>query len=84
VWDPHTATAVEARKQLDAEAARDWILVGTAHPAKFPEVVEPLVGHTVDIPDPLAEVMARSTPAPEVAPTLDALAEVVLTPSRVS
>ena len=83
VWDPHTATAVEAREQLDAEAARDWILVATAHPAKFPDVVEPLVGHTVDIPAPLAEVMARSTPAPEVAPTLDALAEVVLTPSRV-
>jgi threonine synthase len=73
VWDPHTATAVEARERLDPDDEHDWMLVATAHPAKFPEVVEPLVGHTVDVPDPLAEVMARSHPVPEREPHLDAL-----------
>lgn len=77
VWDPHTACAVAARERLDPDDAHDWILVGTAHPAKFPEVVEPLVGHAVDVPAPLAEVMARSTPAPQIDPSLDALARVV-------
>jgi threonine synthase len=52
--------------------------VATAHPAKFPEVVEPLVGHEVDVPEPLAEVMARSHPVPEIKPNLEALAEIVL------
>jgi threonine synthase len=77
VWDPHTATAVEARERLDPNDERDWILVATAHPAKFPEVVEPLVGHAVDVPGPLAEVMARSHDVPLVDPTLEALADVV-------
>ena len=82
VWDPHTATAVEVRERLDPDDAHDWMLVGTAHPAKFPEVVEPLVGREVDVPDPLAEVMARSHPVPEIDPSLDALAAVVFDESR--
>lgn len=81
VWDPHTATAVEVRERLGADRdrapssapERDWILVATAHPAKFPEVVEPLVGHDVDVPAPLAEVMARSQPVPAIDPDLDQL-----------
>ena len=77
VWDPHTATAVEARERLDPGDEHDWMVVGTAHPAKFPEVVEPLVGHTVDVPDPLAEVMARSHSVPEIEPDLEALWNVV-------
>jgi threonine synthase len=77
VWDPHTATAVEARERLDPEDEQDWILVATAHPAKFPEVVEPLVGRAVGVPEPLAEVMARSHAVPEIAPDLGALWDVV-------
>jgi threonine synthase len=82
VWDPHTATAVEVRERLDPDDEHDWVLVATAHPAKFPEVVEPLVGHEIDVPGPLAEVMARSHPVPEIDPSLDALARVVFDASR--
>ncbi|PSQ69932.1 MAG: threonine synthase [Bacteroidetes bacterium QH_2_64_26] len=78
VWDPHTACAVEVRERLDPDDRREWMLVATAHPAKFPEVVEPLVGHEIDVPEPLAEVMARSHSVPEIEPTLDALGELVL------
>lgn len=87
VWCPHTATAAEVRERFaDGEAAdpssgnagNHWVLVATAHPAKFDDVVEPEIGREVPIPDPLAEVMARSKPAPEIDPTLDALARVVL------
>jgi len=82
VWDPHTATAVAVRERLDPDDEHDWILVATAHPAKFPEVVEPLVGREIDVPGPLAEVMARSHPVPEIDPSLDALASVVFDDSR--
>ena len=77
VWDPHTATAVEVRERLDHDDDRDWMLVATAHPAKFPEVVEPLVGHEIDIPEPLAEVMARSKSVPQISPSLDDLGHIV-------
>ena len=87
VWDPHTATDVEGRERLDPNEDRDWMLVATAHPAKFPEVVEPLVGHEIEIPDPLAEVMARSKPVPQISPSLDELGDIVFdteTPTSVS
>ena len=42
---PHTATATHTWRQLDdaLKIEHDWILVATAHPAKFDEIVEPLV-----------------------------------------
>ena len=82
-WCPHTATALEAHERRDPDGEQEWILVATAHPAKFPEVVEPLIGHEVPIPDALAEVMARSHPVPQVNPSLDALAQVVFAAQEV-
>ncbi len=75
VWDPHTATAAAVRERVDGA---HWILVATAHPAKFDTVVEPLIGATVPVPDALAAVMARSTPAPVIEPTLPAFRRFVL------
>ncbi len=55
VWCPHTATAAEAYEQLPAErrASGRWVLVATAHPAKFREIVEPLIGQAVTVPENL-------------------------------
>jgi threonine synthase len=78
IWDPHTACAIEARERVDPDGEAHWIVAATAHPAKFPEVVEPLVGHAIDIPDPLAEVMAQSGDAPLIEPTLEAFTAAVL------
>jgi threonine synthase len=78
VWDPHTACAVEVRERRADDEKRNWMLVATAHPAKFPEVVEPLIGRAVNVPEPLAEVMARARAVPEISPSLDALAGLVL------
>ena len=58
---PHTATATHTWRELDAalKIDHDWILVATAHPAKFETIVEPLIGTTVPLPDGLAEILAR-------------------------
>lgn len=58
---PHTATATHTWRQLDDElkTGHDWILVATAHPAKFETIVEPLIGTTVPLPDGLAEILSR-------------------------
>jgi len=58
---PHTATATHAWRQLGDElkTEHDWILVATAHPAKFETIVEPLIGTTVPLPDGLADILAR-------------------------
>lgn len=70
VWDPHTACAVHVREQLDSE---DWIVVATAHPAKFNDVVEPILQREVSIPAGLAELLERPNHVETVAPKLEAL-----------
>ncbi len=73
---PHTATATHTWRQLDSELANehDWILVATAHPAKFETVVEPLIGETVPLPVELAELLSRPTATVNIDPTLESLA----------
>ncbi|MBN8262843.1 MAG: threonine synthase, partial [Xanthomonadales bacterium] len=43
------------------------------HPAKFPEVVEPLLGHAVAVPPALAAMLARPSHAEALANDADAL-----------
>jgi threonine synthase len=73
---PHTATATHTWRQMDAElrSSADWILVATAHPAKFETIVEPLIGATVPLPSELADILARPSRAVSIEPTLEALA----------
>jgi threonine synthase len=71
---PHTATAVHALGRLRAEGARGrWAVVATAHPAKFETVVEPLIGHPVPVPAPLATLLERPARAEPLAAEPEAL-----------
>ncbi len=70
VWDPHTACGVRVREKLDRD---DAVIVATAHPAKFPEVVEPLIGREVEIPERMAEWLRQPTHMTEIEPDLEAL-----------
>jgi threonine synthase len=70
VWCPHTATAVVARERI---GGRDWIMVSTAHPAKFETIVEPLIGRKLDVPPALAALLDRPAHSTEIEPTLMAL-----------
>lgn len=73
---PHTATAAWLLPQLRARGlSGDACVVATAHPAKFPEVVEPLVGGAVPLPGALAEMLARPSHAAPLAADEGALAQ---------
>jgi threonine synthase len=73
---PHTATATYAWRQLDvhAQMADDWILVATAHPAKFETIVEPLIGEKVPLPSDLAEILTRPSRSNVIEPDIAVLA----------
>ena len=75
IWCPHTATAAEAWERLAPEqrASGRWVLVATAHPAKFREIVEPLIGSPVPVPETLARLFARPAHCVEIDATLGAL-----------
>ena len=66
IWCPHTATAAEAWARLEPARRRagHWVLVATAHPAKFRETVEPLVGRPVPVPEALARLFSAAGEVP--------------------
>ena len=75
VWCPHTATAAEAYDRLPEERKQNgrWVIVSTAHAAKFREIVEPLIGREVPVPDSLAKLFARPAEHTEIDANLAAL-----------
>jgi threonine synthase len=74
-WCPHTATAAEvyARMPQSERAGARWVLVSTAHPAKFREIVEPLTGSRIEMPESLAKLFSRPVSCADLSPTLAAL-----------
>jgi threonine synthase len=72
---PHTATATHAWRHFDTatRTGHDWILVGTAHPAKFETVVEPLINAVVPLPDELRAILSRPSRSVTIDPELSAL-----------
>jgi threonine synthase len=75
MWCPHTAAAAEAWERLPAveRAGGRWVLVATAHAAKFREIVEPLIGRRVPVPESLERLFARPVQCVEIDSTLAAL-----------
>ena len=77
---PHTAVGLEAAARYRARTgdAAPIITLATAHPAKFPEVV----GETLGVPAPkdenLEKLWDQDTRVEALAPTLEALREVLL------
>jgi threonine synthase len=74
-WCPHTATAAEVYSRLsETERRSPWVVVATAHPAKFNEIVEPIIGKPVTIPDSLNRLLELPQHAVDLPPALEALA----------
>jgi threonine synthase len=86
VWCPHSAIAAEAYARLSDEerSGRPWIVAATAHPYKFRETIEPLIGREVTPTPALAAILHRTTHKDEIAPTLDALAGALRETERVA
>jgi len=77
-WCPHTATAVRAWDKMSGpQKSLPWILVATAHAAKFETVVEPLIGRVVDVPAPLQDLLDRPAHARRLTPDLDVFRDVL-------
>lgn len=77
VWCPHSATAAEAYARLaeGERVERPWILAATAHPYKFRDSVEPLIGRAIEAPPALEAILDRPTHKSTIPASLDALAE---------
>jgi threonine synthase len=58
VIDPHTAVGVTAALKYRNPSTK--IVLSTAHPAKFKEIVESAIGNRISLPKSLAEVSKKS------------------------
>ncbi|QNN64723.1 threonine synthase [Sphingomonas rhizophila] len=75
LWCPHSAVAAETYARLsDAErAGRPWIIAATAHPYKFSDVIEPLIGQSIAPPPALAAILERPTESRRIDASLQSL-----------
>jgi threonine synthase len=71
--DPHSAIAYLGLKGQVGQMGRVGVLLATAHPAKFAEIVEPVIGRAVEKPAPLATALARPRHIIRIDATLDAV-----------
>ena len=76
--DPHTAVGLLGlRRELERRPGARGVVIATAHPAKFAETVEPLIGESLPVPPGIAKVMERPRRVIEMAPEVDALRKVL-------
>ena len=78
VLDPHSAVGLVAleREMMRQPGARG-VFLATAHPAKFSEVVEPILGRPVPTPPPLARCLRRDRKVVTLEPRQEALQEIL-------
>ena len=74
VADPHTAIGYLGVPQKRTGLS---LVLATAHPAKFREVVQPLIRTEVPLPDALAATLARKKDVQRIRPELDELSKLL-------
>ncbi len=73
VLDPHTAVGFLAHRRQPAPPGTSSVVLATAHPAKFPEVVEEAIGRAVPLPFGIEAVMDAEEHMEEISAELDVL-----------
>jgi threonine synthase len=72
--DPHSAIAYMGLVGRGRQDGPVGIFLATAHPAKFAEIVEPIIGRPVEKPAPLAHALARPRHIIRIDPSLAGVA----------
>ena len=75
VADPHSAVGYLGASAARGATTAPTVVMATAHPAKFREVVEPVLGREVPLPSALAARMSHRPLSSRIGPTLGALAD---------
>jgi len=78
-WDyllcPHTATAAKVKERYKKNP---YIIVSTAHPAKFNEVLEPLIECQIPLPKSLKEMIEKPSSFETIPPEVQVLKKILV------
>jgi threonine synthase len=78
VLDPHSAVGyLGLVRALAVRSGATGVFLATAHPAKFREVVEPVIGRSVPVPERLAACLSREPSVERIQPDLGDLKAVL-------
>lgn len=78
LMEPHGTIGYLALKEYQKTHDVQGIVLETAHPAKFGEVVEPVIGRKIEVPDRLQEFMRREKVATIIEPKFEELKSFLL------
>lgn len=79
VLDPHSAVGYLAiQRELSDYPGAAGVLLATAHPAKFGEIVAPVIGHSVPLPSSLEACMVKEPTSATIDPSIAALKTLLL------
>jgi threonine synthase len=79
LWCPHSAIAAEAYARLDhdRQGERLWVAAATAHPFKFADRLEPLIGAAITAPPALRQIVGRAVEKTSIRADLGELARLL-------
>jgi threonine synthase len=80
ILDPHTAVGVAAARRVQGEMSADGpalIVLATAHPAKFAEIIEPVIGTNVKVPRELQDVISKQKKSVAIAADYKSLLKIL-------
>jgi threonine synthase len=78
--DPHSAVAYKALEDyLERHPSQKGIIVSTAHPVKFPEVVESEIGSKIELPPLVSDIMLKDSVSFKMAVDYEALKNYLIT-----
>jgi threonine synthase len=80
--DPHTAVALAIAEKEKRDPAMPMIVLGTAHPAKFPDAVAAACGVRPDLPDWLSDLPERPERSATMPADQTAIEKFILAASR--
>ncbi len=80
--DPHTAVGIAVAEKEVRDPAMPMVVLGTAHPAKFPDAVEAACGVRPALPDWLADLNGRAERATRLPVDQAAVEQFILAASR--
>ena len=82
--DPHTATAVRATARKASESGTPMVVLGTAHPSKFPDVVKEASGIYPNLPEAARFILDRQEKFEILPAELKSIETFILERSRAS
>jgi threonine synthase len=76
---PHTATALHVYREFSNKEKKEthWCIVATAHPSKFEQTVEPIIGEEIAVPERLRALLELDSSYVTIDPELNQLIDAI-------